>query len=69
MDGTIENKAKIRVIRNGEKVGSGEVLNLKSGPSDVHEVEAGSECGISFKGDIKLEVGDRLELYKMVVRK
>ncbi len=69
VDGKIENKAKIRVIRNGEKVGSGEVLNLKSGPSDVHEVEAGEDCGISFKGDVKLEVGDRLELYKMVVRK
>jgi len=68
-DGKIENKAKIRVIRNGEKIGSGEVANLKSGPSDVHEIEAGSECGISFKGEVKIEVGDVLELYKMVARK
>lgn len=68
-DGKIENKAKIRVIRNGEKVGNGEVLNLKTGPLDVHEILAGSECGISFKGDVKIEIGDVLELYKMVARK
>ncbi len=29
-EGKIENKAKIRVIRNGEKIGNGEVLNLKT---------------------------------------
>lgn len=57
------------MVRNGEKVGSGEILNLKSGPSDVHEIEAGQDCGISFKGDIKVEVGDRLEMYKMVIKK
>jgi translation initiation factor IF-2 len=68
-EGVAENRAKIRVVRNGEKVGSGEILNLKSGPSDVHEIEAGQDCGISFKGDIKVEVGDRLEMYKMVIKK
>jgi translation initiation factor IF-2 len=68
-EGKIENKAKIRVIRNGEKIGNGEVLNLKTGPLDVHEILAPSECGISFKGDVKIEVGDVLELYKMVARK
>ncbi len=30
VEGKIENKAKIRVIRNGEKIGNGEVLNLKT---------------------------------------
>lgn len=68
-DGKIENKAKIRVVRDGEKIGNGEVLNLKTGPLDVHEVLAGDECGISFKGDVKIEIGDVIELYKMVARK
>lgn len=45
------------------------MLNLKSGPSDVTEIEAGSECGISYKGDVKIQEGDRLEFYKMVARK
>lgn len=67
--GKIENRAKIRVVRADRKVGSGEVQNLKVGPLDVHEVEEGNECGISFKGDVKIEIGDKLELYKMVARK
>lgn len=67
--GKVENRAKVRVVREDRKVGSGEVANLKIGPLDVNEVEEGSECGISFKGDVKIEEGDRLEFYKMVLRK
>lgn len=67
--GKIENKAKVRVIRGGEKVGSWEVVNLKVGPLDVHEVEAGEDCGINFKWDVTIEVDDILEFYKMVQRK
>ncbi|MDD2487018.1 MAG: translation initiation factor IF-2 [Candidatus Gracilibacteria bacterium] len=67
--GKIENKAKIRVIRNGKKIGNGEVVSLKSGVMDVHEIEAPSECGIAFKGEVKVEVGDLLEFYKVVQRK
>lgn len=68
-EGVIENKAKLRVIRDGKKVGVGEVGNLKAGPLDVHEVEAGSECGIFFKGDFKPEVGDIFEAYKFIIKK
>jgi translation initiation factor IF-2 len=67
--GKIENRAKVRVVRGDHKAGSGEVANLKSGPMDMNEIEAGNDCGISFKGDAKIEVGDRLEFYKMVARK
>ena len=67
--GKIENRAKIRVIRGDHKVGSGEVANLKMGPLDVNEVEAGNDCGINFKGDVIIEEVDRLEFYKMVQRK
>ena len=48
-DGKLENRARLRIIREGKKVGSGEIVNLKSGPLDVHEIEAGEDCGISYK--------------------
>lgn len=35
--GKIENRAKVRVIREDRKAGSGEVANLKMGPLDVIE--------------------------------
>ncbi|MBP9779105.1 translation initiation factor IF-2 [Candidatus Gracilibacteria bacterium] len=67
--GRVEPRAKIRVIRADSKVGSGEVANLKKGPLDVIEAIEGEECGINFKGETKIEVGDKLEFYKMVQRK
>jgi len=36
---------------------------LRSGRSDVKIMRAGQECGIKFKGRIKLEIGDMLEAY------
>ena len=67
--GKIENRAKLRVIRWDRKVWSGEVANLKMGPLDVNEVEAGNDCGINYKGDVLIEIGDIIEFYKMVQRK
>ncbi len=67
--GNAENKAKVRIIRDGKKVGSGDIQNLKSGPSDVHEIEAGGDCGISLRSDIVPEIGDTIEMYKLVPRK
>lgn len=67
--GKVEPRAKVRVIRGDRKVGSGEVANLKKGPLDVIEALEGEECGINFKGDVKVEEGDMLEFYKMVQRK
>lgn len=67
--GKVEPRAKVRVIRNDHKVGSGEVANLKKGPLDVNEALEGEECGINFKGDVKIEEGDILEFYKLVQRK
>ena len=67
--GKIENRAKIRIIRDGKKIANGEVANLKSWLLDVNEIEAGNDCGISYKGDVKPEVGDVLEMYKTVIKK
>jgi len=67
--GRVEPRAKVRVIRGENKVGSGEVANLKKGPLDVNEALEGEECGINFKGDVRIEEGDQLEFYKMVQRK
>jgi translation initiation factor IF-2 len=39
------------------------VESLQAGKSPVKEASAGQECGITFKGKLKLEVGDILEFY------
>ncbi len=65
----IENRAKIRIIRDGRKVGSGEIVNLKMGPLDVHEVLEWDDCGINYKWDVQIIEWDNIEVYKMVQRK
>lgn len=69
VEGKIENKAKIRIIREERTAGTGVVDNLKKWIEDVHEVEAPEECGISFVGTTKPVKGDRLEFFKVVERK
>ena len=65
--GMVKDGAKILVWRkeNDEEqpVGEGEVEALQAGKEKVKEVTAGQECGLSFKGKEKLQVGDRLEVY------
>jgi translation initiation factor IF-2 len=55
-----------RVYRDKELLADNlEVTNLKSGPTDVKEVEEGNMCGISLKTESKLNLaeGDRIELF------
>ncbi len=69
--GKLLPKAKLRVKRlpagrqaaEMEYVGEGEIGALQIGRSDVKEVFGGQECGLQFKGRVKLEVGDLLEAY------
>jgi translation initiation factor IF-2 len=46
-----------------EPIGEGMIDSLQSGKSTAKDVHAGQECGISFKGKTKIQVGDRLEVY------
>jgi translation initiation factor IF-2 len=55
--------AKVRVFRNEEIIGEGMLESLQSGKSPVKEIGAGTECGLSYTGKIKLQPGDRLDAY------
>lgn len=64
----VENKAKIRVVRDSKKAWSWEIINLKHWVMDVVEVNEW-EFWIAFKWDATLAVWDTLEFYKVVQRK
>jgi translation initiation factor IF-2 len=64
--GKLETSALARVLRDKEVIADNlEVTNLKSGPTDVKEVNEGSMCGISLKTETKLNLaeGDRIEVF------
>ncbi|MFA5946455.1 MAG: translation initiation factor IF-2 [Patescibacteria group bacterium] len=56
--------AVVRVLRAGQIMGEGRIEALQSGKSTVKDVLAGQDCGLSFQGKTKIEVGDTLEAYK-----
>ncbi len=69
LSGKVENKSKIRIMRNDVKVGDGEVATLRFIDKVVPEIAEGNECGILYRGDVIVEPGDILECYKIEKRK
>ena len=60
-EGTLTRKTKVRVVRNGIVMYTGDIQDLKRFKDDVSEVRQGYECGISIKGFNELIEGDNIE--------
>ena len=69
MDGKIQRTAKIRIIRDGVVVHTGELVALKRFKDDVKEVAKGYDCGIQVKGYNDIEERDVIEAYHEVAIK
>jgi len=62
-DGKLLRTAKVRVIRDGIVVYTGELGSLKRFKDDAKEVLAGMECGLNINGYNDIKVGDVIEAY------
>ena len=69
MDGKIVRNAKMRIIRDGVVVFTGELLALKRFKDDVKDVAKGYDCGIQIKGYNDIEERDIIESYHEVAIK
>jgi translation initiation factor IF-2 len=69
MDGKISRNSKIRIIREGVVVFTGELLALKRFKDDVKEVSKGYDCGIQIKNFNDIEPMDVIEAYHEVAVK
>lgn len=65
-DGKILRSSKIRIIREGVVVHTGEVSALKRFKDDVKEVMRGYECGVQIKNYNDIQVGDTIEVYEEI---
>ncbi|MDJ1506496.1 translation initiation factor IF-2 [Xanthocytophaga agilis] len=63
-EGLIKRNNKIRVIRDGIVVHTGEIDALKRFKDDVNEVKFGYECGLSVKNFNDLLTGDTIESFE-----
>jgi translation initiation factor IF-2 len=61
VDGRLARSTKIRVIREGVIVFTGELSSLKRFKEDVREVTAGYECGMGILNYNDIKVGDIVE--------
>ena len=62
-EGKLQRTAKVRVIRDGIVVYTGELGSLKRFKDDVKEVHMGMDCGLNIKGYNDIKVGDVVEAY------
>jgi len=65
-EGKLERNSKIRVIRDGIVIFTGELASLKRFKDDVKEVRDGYECGLNVKSFNDIQVGDVVEGFKEV---
>ncbi len=65
-DGKMVQKSKVRLIRDGIVVYTGELASLQTGKDAVKEVIAGKECGMSIAGYNDIKEGDLIEAFQIV---
>ena len=66
LDGKITRNSKIRIVRDGVVIYTGELASLKRFKDDVKEVAKGYECGLNIQNFNNIEVGDIVEAYEQV---
>jgi len=62
--GEIRKAGKISVLRNGEEVGRGEIIELQQSKVAAKEVSSGNEFGMKLKVDAKIQEGDVIESFE-----
>ncbi|MFZ6051870.1 translation initiation factor IF-2 [Halocola ammonii] len=66
LEGKITRNSKVRVIREGIVVYTGELGSLKRFKDDVKEVKKGFECGLNVDKFNDIKEGDHIEAYEEV---
>ncbi len=62
-DGRVTRGSKVRLVRDGTVVYTGEIASLRRFNEDVREVASGYECGIVLRDYADVKEGDVLEAY------
>jgi translation initiation factor IF-2 len=65
-DGKITRNSKVRLIRDGIVVFTGDLESLKRFKDDVKDVAKGYECGLNIRGYNDLKEGDFIEAFEQV---
>jgi translation initiation factor IF-2 len=64
-DGTVKRSSKVRLIRDGNVVYTGQIGSLRREKEEANEVRSGFECGIVLKDFRDIRLDDVVEAYRM----
>ncbi len=64
MNGKIVKGAQIEILRDKQPINRGKLVQLQHNKEEVEEVKENFECGLTFEGTEKIEVGDILLSFK-----
>lgn len=65
-DGKIKRSSKVRVIRDGIVIYTGELASLKREKDDVKEVGLNTECGVNIRSYNDIQTGDIIEAFDQI---
>ncbi len=65
VNGKISKNDKVKVLRDGLILHTGNISSLKREKDDAREVDTGYECGIMVSNFNSLEIGDIIEAFKI----
>ncbi|MFN8274161.1 MAG: translation initiation factor IF-2 [Flavobacteriaceae bacterium] len=68
-DGKVFRSSKVRLIRDGVVIFTGDIAALKRFKDDVKEVSKGYDCGIQLKNYNDIEINDIIEAFQEVAVK
>lgn len=64
-DGKISRGSKLRILRDGKVIHTGELASIRRGKEDAKDVAAGFECGMTFATYTDFKEGDVVETFSM----
>ena len=65
-DGKVKRNQKVRLIRDGIVIYTGELESLKHFKDDIKEAGTNQECGLNIKGYNDIRVGDMIESFEQI---
>ena len=65
-EGKLTKNSKVRLIRDGIVVYTGDLSSLRRGKDDAKEVSAGMECGVGIENYNDIKEGDIIEAFQIV---
>ncbi|HKX45719.1 MAG TPA: translation initiation factor IF-2, partial [Planctomycetota bacterium] len=69
LDGTIARDSKLRLLRDGIVVFTGEIGSLRREKDEAREVREGFECGVLIKNYNDVQEGDVIETFRLIATK